>query len=119
MVGDPSGPFVDILAPAQIGPHVGVVPLGIGLAFERPAFGLVGFARLALADVKAAKLGYAIRGDRWDKGYATDATRRIVAFGFAELRLRRISAAIGPDNAASIAVVQKLEHRGPDGSRQG
>jgi RimJ/RimL family protein N-acetyltransferase len=69
---------------------------------------LVGFARLALAGVNAAKLGYAIRADRWGKGYATDATRRLIAFGFAELRLHRISAAIGPDNAASIAVVRKL-----------
>jgi ribosomal-protein-alanine N-acetyltransferase len=69
---------------------------------------LVGFARLALAGVNAAKLGYAIRADRWGKGYATDATRRMIAFGFAELRLHRISAAIGPDNAASIAVVRKL-----------
>jgi hypothetical protein len=37
--GDPSGPFVDVLAPARIGPHVGVVPLGIRLAFERPRSG--------------------------------------------------------------------------------
>ena len=59
-------------------------------------------------EVKAAKLGYAIRADRWGKGYATDAARRMIDFGFVELRLHRISAAIGPDNAASIAVVGKL-----------
>jgi ribosomal-protein-alanine N-acetyltransferase len=69
---------------------------------------LVGFARLALAGVKAAKLGYAVRADRWGKGYATDAARRMIQFGFDELGLHRISAAIGPDNAASIAVVRKL-----------
>jgi RimJ/RimL family protein N-acetyltransferase len=69
---------------------------------------LVGFVRLALAGVKAGKLGYAIRADRWGKGYATDATRSMIAFGFADLRLHRISAAIGPDNAASIAIVRKL-----------
>ncbi|HEX8345151.1 MAG TPA: GNAT family protein [Actinoplanes sp.] len=69
---------------------------------------LVGFARLALAGVRAAKLGYAIRADRWGKGYATDAARLMITFGFEHLRLHRISAAIGPDNAASIAVVEKL-----------
>ena len=58
--------------------------------------------------MKAAKLGYAIRADRWGKGYATDAAHRMIAFGFNELGLHRISAAIGPDNAASIAVVRKL-----------
>jgi ribosomal-protein-alanine N-acetyltransferase len=69
---------------------------------------LVGFARLALAGVKAAKLGYAVRADRWGKGYATDATQLMLRFGFQELGLHRISAAIGPDNTASIAVVRKL-----------
>ena len=69
---------------------------------------LVGFIRLALAGVKAAKLGYAIRADRWGKGYATDAARRMIAFGFQELGLHRVSAAIGPDNSASIGVAEKL-----------
>ncbi|RZU50687.1 RimJ/RimL family protein N-acetyltransferase [Krasilnikovia cinnamomea] len=69
---------------------------------------LVGFVRLALAGVKAAKLGYAIRADRWGKGYATDAARLMITFGFKQLGLHRISAAIGPDNAASIAVAERL-----------
>jgi RimJ/RimL family protein N-acetyltransferase len=69
---------------------------------------LVGFARLGLAGVKAAKLGYAIRADRWGKGYATDAARRMITFGFEDLGLHRISAAVGPDNTASISVVEKL-----------
>lgn len=69
---------------------------------------LIGFARLGFAGVKAAKLGYAIRADRWGKGYATDACRTMIEFGFARLGLHRISAAIGPDNAASIAVVRRL-----------
>jgi ribosomal-protein-alanine N-acetyltransferase len=32
----------------------------------------------------------------------------MIAFGFEELHLHRISAAIGPDNIGSIAVVRKL-----------
>jgi ribosomal-protein-alanine N-acetyltransferase len=69
---------------------------------------LIGFARLGFAGVKAAKLGYAIRADRWGKGYATDACHTMIEFGFTGLGLHRISAAIGPDNAASIAVARKL-----------
>jgi ribosomal-protein-alanine N-acetyltransferase len=69
---------------------------------------LVGFVRLAFTGVKAGKLGYAIRADQWGKGYATDATREMTAFGFEKLGLHRVSAAIGPDNAASISVVSKL-----------
>jgi RimJ/RimL family protein N-acetyltransferase len=69
---------------------------------------LVGFARLGLSGVQAAKLGYAIRADHWGKGYATDAARTIADFGFRGLKLHRISAAAGPDNAASIAVLDHL-----------
>lgn len=69
---------------------------------------MIGFARLGLSGVKAAKLGYAISYDHQGKGYATDAARSMVAYGFTGLGLHRISAAIGPDNAASIAVVRQL-----------
>jgi aminoglycoside 6'-N-acetyltransferase/ribosomal-protein-alanine N-acetyltransferase len=69
---------------------------------------LIGFARLGLNGVQAAKLGYAIRADQWGHGHATDAVRTLVQFGFEVLGLHRISAAIGPNNPASIAVVEHL-----------
>lgn len=69
---------------------------------------MVGFARLGLDGVKAAKLGYAVAADEWGKGYATDAARALTQFGFATLGLHRISAAIGPDNAPSIAIAERL-----------
>ncbi|MFF5219228.1 GNAT family N-acetyltransferase [Micromonospora sp. NPDC000442] len=69
---------------------------------------MIGFARLGLTGHQAAKLGYAIGADHWGRGYATDAARMLVGFGFQELGLHRITAAIGPDNAASIAVVKRL-----------
>ncbi|GAA4215422.1 GNAT family N-acetyltransferase [Actinocatenispora rupis] len=69
---------------------------------------LVGFVRLGLAGVRAAKLGYAIGAKYWGCGYATDAARTAIRFGFGHLNLRRISAAIGPDNRASVAVVKHL-----------
>jgi RimJ/RimL family protein N-acetyltransferase len=72
---------------------------------------VIGFARLALDGVKAGKLGYAIRADRWGRGYATDAARTFADFGFRQLGLHRISAAIGPDNAASIRIAERLGMR--------
>jgi|SRR5215475_199293 len=69
---------------------------------------LVGFARLGLGGVRAGKLGYAIAADEWGRGYATEAVRLLVDFGFQQLECHRISAAIGPDNAPSIAVIRKL-----------
>lgn len=70
--------------------------------------GLVGFARLGLNGAQAAKLGGAIAADYWGRGYAIDAARTLVNFGFRELRLHRISAAMGPDNTASIAIAHRL-----------
>lgn len=72
---------------------------------------LVGFARLGLTGVHAAKLGYAIRRDRWNHGYATEAVRTIIEYGFVQLALHRISAAVGPLNTASIAVLNKVGMR--------
>lgn len=69
---------------------------------------LIGFVRLGLNGVQAAKLGYAIHADHWVKGYATDAARTMIGFGFGQLGLHRISAAIGPDNAGSIALSARL-----------
>ncbi|MER6103717.1 GNAT family protein [Streptomyces sp. NPDC001832] len=69
---------------------------------------VVGFARIAFAGVKAGKLGYAIAAQEWGRGYATDAARCLTSYAFAELGLHRVSAAIGPSNLASIALVEKL-----------
>lgn len=69
---------------------------------------LVGFARLGLSGVRAAKPGAAVAADHWRKGYALDATETIVIYGFDVLGLHRISAAIGPDNKPSLAVVKRL-----------
>lgn len=79
---------------------------------NRPA--LVGFARLAAAGVRAGKLGYSIAYEHWGKGYATDAAQAMIRFGFDELGLHRISAAIGPENTASIRVAKNLgmKHEG-------
>ena len=58
--------------------------------------------------MKAGKLGYALHPDWWGNGYATDAARTMLDFGFRDLGLHRISVAIGPENTASIAVAQRL-----------
>jgi [ribosomal protein S5]-alanine N-acetyltransferase len=78
------------------------------LAMTTPDDDFLGFARLGLNGVKAGKLGYAVRADQWGKGYATDAARTMIDFGFDKLGLHRISAAIAPDNAASITVAERL-----------
>jgi RimJ/RimL family protein N-acetyltransferase len=73
---------------------------------DRPT--LIGFVRLALGTHHGAKLGYAIHADHWGHGYATEAALTILRFGFTELDLHRVTAAVGPDNAASVAVLEHL-----------
>jgi ribosomal-protein-alanine N-acetyltransferase len=69
---------------------------------------LVGFVRLGLGAHRSAKLGYAVRFDRWGRGYATEAAGALLRFGFSNLGLHRVTAACGPDNGASIRVLEKL-----------
>jgi ribosomal-protein-alanine N-acetyltransferase len=69
---------------------------------------VIGFTRLATGGVQAAKLGYMIAADHWGNGYATDAARTVLRFAFGPLALHRVTAAIGPENSASIAVVKSL-----------
>jgi [ribosomal protein S5]-alanine N-acetyltransferase len=69
---------------------------------------VIGLARIAPSAGSGAKLGYAIHADHWGHGYATDAARVMLRFAFGPLGRHRVTAAIGPENEASIAVVKRL-----------
>ena len=63
--------------------------------------------RLKAVDALEADIGYELAPDYWGRGYATEAARAIVTFGFTELRLHRISARCIADNIASTHVLEK------------
>jgi [ribosomal protein S5]-alanine N-acetyltransferase len=54
------------------------------------------------------ELAYWIGKDYWGKGYATEAVKRVIDFGFKELKLNRIWAAIMSKNKASGKVLKKV-----------
>jgi len=56
---------------------------------------------------KKAILGYWVAVSFWNKGYATEATRAIIDFGFKNLRLNKICATHSIKNDASGKVMQK------------
>ncbi len=64
--------------------------------------------RQASAGAHEADIGYELSPEHWGHGYATEAARAIVQFGFAELKVHRISAWCIADNAASAHVLEKL-----------
>jgi ribosomal-protein-alanine N-acetyltransferase len=55
-----------------------------------------------------ADIGYELAPDQWGHGYATEAARAIIAFGFTDLKVHRISAWCIADNTASAHVLEKV-----------
>lgn len=56
-------------------------------------------------------LGYVLDRQHWGHGYATEATRGLVDFGFGQLALHRIWATCDVGNQASARVLEKLGMR--------
>jgi len=54
------------------------------------------------------EMGYWLGKPYWGQGFATEAARRVLAFGFDELKLERIVAGWFEDNAASGHILAKL-----------
>ncbi len=57
---------------------------------------------------RRAEIGYWIGKMYWGQGYATEAARAILRFGFEDLQLNRIFATHIPENPASGRVMEKL-----------
>lgn len=56
----------------------------------------------------AAFLWYTTRRDSWGHGYAAEAARAVLRFGFEALGFQRLFAECHPDNQASLRVMQKI-----------
>lgn len=54
------------------------------------------------------ELAYALHPDFWGAGYATEAARAVLAYGFSERSLHRIYATCRPENAGSWRVLEKV-----------
>lgn len=70
---------------------------------------LIGICRISTLDTvnKIGSIGYCFIKKFWGQGYATEAVREIICFGFQELGLHRIFATCHPANIASVRVMQK------------
>ena len=82
------------------------------LAVTENIDGLVGTMSLSInSRHRSAELGYWIGRPFWNKGYATEAGRALLRYGFDEIGLNRIQARQMPRNAASARVLEKLGMR--------
>lgn len=57
------------------------------------------------------EIGWHLARRVWGRGYATEAAREVLRYGFEERKLSRVHALVVPENAASIAVVNRLGMR--------
>jgi RimJ/RimL family protein N-acetyltransferase len=64
--------------------------------------------RMDSPDATEADIGYELAPQYWGKGYATEAARAIVEFGFTELRVHRIWSECVADNVGSAGVLRKV-----------
>jgi RimJ/RimL family protein N-acetyltransferase len=92
-------------------------------AWEREGFGMwivelaatgkiVGHAGLQRMDgTDEIELGYYLGVSAWGQGYATEAARACLRYGFETCGLARVVAVVRPDNAASRKVLDKLGFR--------
>jgi RimJ/RimL family protein N-acetyltransferase len=83
---------------------------------REPGAGCIGFAGLAIpsflpAVLPAVEVGWRLAPAFWGRGFATEAARASVAFGFERLELRSIVSVIEPGNDRSRRVAEKLGMR--------
>jgi [ribosomal protein S5]-alanine N-acetyltransferase len=87
-------------------PHLGPRP-----TYNFVVEGADGFAGwAAIGPIRAAEdseFGWYLRSDQWGRGYATEATRLLLEYGFTTLDRLGVYATADPENVASVRVLEK------------
>jgi ribosomal-protein-alanine N-acetyltransferase len=76
---------------------------------QTAAIGYCGY--LLLDRTPEIELAYGIARAHWGRGFATEAARACLRYGFEEMKLERIVAVVNPQNAHSQRVLEKLGMR--------
>ncbi|MBL0046670.1 MAG: GNAT family N-acetyltransferase [Bacteroidetes bacterium] len=79
----------------------------VELIGENKFIGLIG-VRLGKEHYKNAEVWFQYDYCFWNKGYATECLRKIIEFGFEQLKLHRIEAGCAFENIGSIRVLEKV-----------
>jgi len=67
----------------------------------------IGSVDLSLIKDGSAELGFLLRPDRWDQGFASEAAGAVVAHALGPLDLMRLAAAVQAENRAAARVLEK------------
>ena len=80
------------------------------LGIERRLDGkLIGIVTAIIKHHRKAEIGYALGIDHRGRGYATEAARALMDYGFSELGLHRVQAIASSGNPASFRVMERLD----------
>ena len=91
---------------------------GLWAAVERASGRLIGHCGLLrLEDFDAVEVLYMLDRPAWGRGFATEAARASMDYGFRTVGLDRIVALVLPENRASARILEKLGMT-PIGNRQ-
>jgi RimJ/RimL family protein N-acetyltransferase len=83
--------------------------IGFCAVIEKASNKFAGWCGLwRLKETQETEVGYAIARKFWGKGFATEAARRCVEYGFKELKVDKIVAVARPENTGSRRVMEKL-----------
>jgi [ribosomal protein S5]-alanine N-acetyltransferase len=82
----------------------------LAITLDGAVIGKAGVRRLEPGS-RVADMGYELAPSHWGRGYATEAARAVLDFGFAELDLHRVGAHCIAENTASARVLRKLGMR--------
>jgi RimJ/RimL family protein N-acetyltransferase len=77
------------------------------LKSTRELIGDCGLVRQSVDAVDEIEIGYHVRRDLWNQGYASEAARACRDYGFAKLKVDRLISLIRPENLASRRVAEK------------
>lgn len=75
---------------------------------EKKILGTVALSNIVYGIFMSCHLGYKFDKDEIGKGYAVEAVKKVIEYGFDELKLHRIEANIMPKNEKSLNLVKKL-----------
>lgn len=102
-------PYEDGMAEAWIAEIAEAAGERVVFAVTTESDGLIGAAGMDLEPAhRRAELGYWIGVPYWNRGFATEAARVVIDYGFRDLDLRRIYATVFPRNPASGRVLEKI-----------
>ena len=78
---------------------------------NKKLIGNVYFQQQEPKDFMTWELGYVFNPQYYGKGYATEASEKVIEYGFEKLDAHRITAGCNPDNTSSWRVLERLKMR--------